>query len=298
MPRIQPRASLAERGRQLNRFGVEQARAASAAAVAGKDTDARRLCPARDLEIALSGRTLPARLYTPPGLAEPAALLVYFHGGGFVFGDLETHDALCRRMAAAGRLKVLSVAYRLAPEARFPTQKEDAVEAFDWARANAEALGVDRRRIAIGGDSAGSYLALATIGERPGAARAHLMIYPLLQLNDDDWADTALKDARIVGRLAVQYIQRQLAEAAAGAPSLMDAVAGLPPTVIISGGALDPVRPDALEFARRLQAAGGDCQVREYSLQPHGFLNLTHLSEVARQAAQDAGELLAGALAR
>lgn len=296
MRQIDP-STVAEQAERLHRFGIEQARAAARLALSGHDAEALQMAQVRDLILELPGRSLPARLYTPTGVRADPPLLLYFHGGGFVFGDYETHDPACRRIAAAGDFKVLSVNYRLAPEHRFPAQRDDAIAALDWAGANAGLLGCDEGALAIGGDSAGGYLALAAVLERPAAAKALLLIYPLLQMDDRAWADFVFKDVRIVGRLAVQYIQRQLQAAATEAPSLLDAAAAsLPPTVIISGGALDPVRPDAVEFARRMRAAGRDCEFRDYVMQAHGFLNLTHVLEVARQASRDAGELVAKAL--
>ncbi|HET9161707.1 MAG TPA: alpha/beta hydrolase [Caulobacteraceae bacterium] len=273
--------------RDLHRFGLERARAIGHYALTGRDPASQALAEAKDLSIELPGRTLRGRLYTPAE-GPVRGLLLFFHGGGFVVGDIDSHDAMCRRLSAAGGFRTLSVAYRLAPEHLYPAQLHDAFDAAEWAT---RALGSGS--LAIGGDSAGAYLAISTALARPGRFAAQLLIYPLLHLDEALWADSVFKDGRIVGRMAVRYIRAQLHAAEAHAPSLLDCdLAGLPPTVLVSGGALDPVRPDALAFAKKAQAAGVDCEVQEYALQLHGFLNLTHISPIARQACIDAGEAL------
>jgi acetyl esterase len=293
---FKPGQAARERARQLHRIGLEQTRAAAHFALTNRDLDALGLAEATDVELALEGRTLPARLYSPNN-AEPA-LLIYFHGGGFVLGDLDSHDAICRRLAGAGGFKVLSIGYRLAPEHPYPAQLDDAVEGARAAIGMSQDWGVDPSRIAIGGDSAGGYLAVADSLRDRGRFAAMLLIYPLLHLDEQVWADSLFQDARVIGRLAVRYIRRQLQAVADAAPSLLNAdVGGLPPTIIVSGGALDPVRPDAVVFAGALKAAGVACQHLEYALQIHGFLQLTHVSPLAREAVADAGRRLAERLA-
>lgn len=284
--------------KDLHHIGLAQVRAAVRFALVGRDGRAPALAEVRELELALHGRTLRTRLYAPEDLADPAPLMIYFHGGGFVLGDIDTHDALCRRLADAGRFKVLSVDYRLAPEHAYPAQIEDAFDAADWTFANAEALGAEPGRIAIGGDSAGGYLTVASTLHRPGRFKAQMLLYPLLQLDDAAWADSLLKDARVIGRLTVRYIAAQLADAGAGVPSLRQAAPPTaPPTFIVTGGALDPVRPDALAYAEALRAAGAPCVVREYN-QLHSFMNLTHVLDAACQAIADVGALAGEAMRR
>ena len=168
----------------------------------GRDRDAGALCRRQDLTIPAE-TPLRARLYIPEG-ADPASPgLVFFHGGGFVFCDIESHDAFCARLAAAGRFRLLSVDYRLAPEARFPAQLEDAIAALTWARANAADLGVNPDRLGAGGDSAGGYLAIAASArvnaDRPGSVSALALIYPLLQMDDEVWASSLFRHSRLLG---------------------------------------------------------------------------------------------------
>ncbi|MBI5939479.1 MAG: alpha/beta hydrolase, partial [Caulobacterales bacterium] len=211
---------------------------------------------------------LAARLYVPEGAEDPGPMLVFFHGGGFVLGDLETHDAFCVRLAAAAKVRVLACRYRLAPEAPYPAQLDDALASFRWIAARAGEFGADPDALAIGGDSAGGYLAVAATArlnaETPGAVKAQVLIYPLLTLDDDVWASTLLQDARVVGRLAVQFIRAQLATTEA--PSLLGRLEGkAPPTLLVAGGPLDPCRPDALTYAQALTSAGVSFEERYYT---------------------------------
>lgn len=137
----------------------------------------------RDLEIPGGETPILARLYAPMGAAAATGLLVYFHGGGFVVGDLETHDGHCRRMASLSGHRVLAINYRLAPEHPFPAAHDDAVAVTRWAVDNAAALGADSRRVAVGGDSAGANLAASTALEMMNDAHRRLcfqlLLYPL-----------------------------------------------------------------------------------------------------------------------
>ncbi len=149
--------------------------------------DALPVAEVRDLTIPGPAGTLPARLYRPAGIDDPCALLVYFHGGGWVLGDLEVSDSACRFLAVNAGLAILSVDYRLAPENPFPAPVEDAVAAFRWAVGEAESLGVDPNAIGVGGESAGGNLA-AVVSQittaEPGPAPAfQLLFFPVTDLS-------------------------------------------------------------------------------------------------------------------
>jgi len=140
---------------------------------------------AKDIAIPAPHGGIPARLYTPKTLRKNNGLapcLVFFHGGGWVIGNLETHDVVCRKLAHEGELLVLSVDYRLAPEHRFPAAVEDAITATKWAADNAEQLGIDASRLMVGGDSAGGNMAaVVAIAARDGQApklAGQVLIYP------------------------------------------------------------------------------------------------------------------------
>ena len=292
--------TLAERIATENLKGLERARKAVDFMLSRRDRTLPMLAQLRNFTVEGAAGPLAARLYVPQDAEEPGPMLVFFHGGGFVLGDLETHDAFCVRLADAARVRVLACRYRLAPEAPYPAQLDDALAAFRWIAARAGQFGADPDALAIGGDSAGGYLAVAATArlnaETPGVVKAQLLIYPLLTLDDDVWASSLLQDARVVGRLAVQFIRAQLATTEA--PSLLGTLTGkAPPTLLVVGGPLDPCRPDALTYAQELTAAGVAFEERYYTAQPHGFINLTHVSAPAREAVAEIG-LLTGDLLR
>ncbi len=292
--------TLAGRIATENLKGLERARKAVDFMLSRRDRTLPMLAQLRNFTVEGAVGPLAARLYVPQGADEPGPMLVFFHGGGFVLGDLETHDAFCVRLAAAAKVRVLACRYRLAPEAPYPAQLDDALAAFRWIAARAGQFGADPDALAIGGDSAGGYLAVAATArlnaETPGVVKAQVLIYPLLTLDDDVWASSLLQDARVVGRLAVQFIRAQLATTEA--PSLLGTLPGkAPPTLLVAGGPLDPCRPDALTYAQYLTAAGVAFEERYYTAQPHGFINLTHVSAPAREAVAEIG-LLAGDLLR
>lgn len=262
------------------------------------DRAAQAMAVSTDLEVDGADGPLPARLYAAALEAGETArpLLVYFHGGGFVLCDIESHDALCRRLAAASGLRILSVEYRLAPEHRFPAMHRDAEAAWAWARAHAADLGADPRRIGLGGDSAGGHIAawLALRGETRPAFLA--LLYPLLDVGEDEWLGSPLKDLRFLGRAAVGYIRRQIedfeAEGGLNDFSLPGRdLSGLPPTVLVEMG-LDPLRPGIHAFGEALQAAGVRVERLAFPALAHGAFNFAYLSRTAAHALEKTGEVL------
>lgn len=289
----------AERVAGAHRFGLERVRRAVRFAVAHRDRKLPRLAQIRNLDYPAASGKRAARLYVPLHAPAVGPAILFFHGGGFVISDIETHDALCQRLADAAGVRVVSAAYGLAPEHPFPSQIDDARAAFAWLLDQAAELGVDVERIAVAGDSAGAYLAATVANEantrRPGAVKAQGLFYPLVHLDDEIWAQTLLRDARLIGRLAVAYINAQLAQARA--PSLLEAVgSATPPTFLVSGAGLDPVRPDAMTYAQALEAAGVPVELRAYPGQAHGFVNFTHVLPVAVEAVAALGARLGKAL--
>ena len=290
------RDTFAANAEEAHRKGLQMVRDAISSHTGRADPDLAPLDERRDLEIPGPGGPLRARLYAPAGSTEHDPLLLFFHGGGFVIGDIESHDPLCHRLSQAGHIRVLSCEYRLAPEHPFPAQLDDAMAAALWVKENAAELGADPSKLGIGGDSAGGYLAIATATALLGAFKAQVLLYPLLHLEDDLWADTVARNSRAIGRLAVRYISRQLA-AAAPAPSLLNSSCAALPTLIATGGALDPCAPDAVPFAERLRELGAPVTLKVYPNQMHGFGNQTHTFEAVRKATHEFGEL-AGELLR
>jgi len=250
---------------------------------------------ARVEDLAISGLAgdLPARYYEAAGAA-PAPLIVYFHGGGFVCCDLDTHDSICSWLAKSSGGRVLSVGYRLAPEAPFPAQLEDARAACAWAFQNAQRLGAAPERIAVAGDSAGAYLAATMALEinraTPRAVALQILLYPLIHVHDSMWADEELRNFRFLGRVACLYIARSLG--AEALPSLLDVdLSAAPPTIVAGGGPLDPVRNDVKAFVAALRNSGVRVTERKYPVLMHGGLNFTAYSKFAVSALQEVGEL-------
>jgi acetyl esterase len=193
------------------------------------------------------------------------------------------------------------VGYRLAPEARFPAQLEDARAAAAWAFENAGRLGARPGKLAIGGDSAGAYLASTVALEvnrsRPGAIALQVLLYPLIHVQDSLWADEELRNFRFLGRVACFYIARSLG--AEALPSLLAVdVSAAPPTIVAGGGPLDPVRNDVKAFVEHLRTAGVRVSERKYPVLMHGGLNFTAYSKTATGALEEVGALVRAELAR
>lgn len=238
----------------------------------------------RDLELSLRGRALKARLYVPEGAGHVPPLTLYLHGGGWVMGTLETHDATARALAQASGSAMLSLAYRLAPEHHYPAPIEDCYEALRWAAVNGPALGVDTSRLAVAGDSAGANLAAACAflaRDRGGPRLRHqLLLYPV---TDRDYSrasyrengggeyflSTAMMDwfwSRYLGTTRMQDAPLALLAQRAD-------MAGLPSSTIIAAE-FDPLRDEALAFAGRLADAGVLVQVEVAEGMIHGFCSM------------------------
>jgi acetyl esterase len=248
---------------------------------------------------------IPARFYVPANDGRRRALLVFYHGGGWVVGDLDTHDGLCRFLAREADVAVLAVDYRLAPEHKFPAAVEDAIAAFAWAAREADGLGVDGARIAVGGDSAGGTLSAVVSQQalRTGSTKpaAQLLIYPLT-----DWT-TKRPSYRLFGEGfpltagdTEWFLRHYLPDEAAArdvrvSPILAESLAGLPPAVVVTAG-FDVLRDEGEAYAERLRAAGVRVELRRASGLVHGFANATGTSPTARAAMTEAAHLLAALL--
>ena len=243
----------------------------------------------RDLTIDGADDSLDARLYTPPGGGRPP-LLVYFHGGGFVSGDLDTHDEPCRLLCREAGHVVLSVAYRRAPEHPFPAAHDDALAAFRWAQDHALHLGADPTHVTVGGDSAGANLATATAqatrDDRPPAAQ--LVIYPTVDTPTDRPSRSLfdgffLADSERSGYFEV-YTRRT--DAPADDPRLSPIYGpldGLAPALVVVAG-FDVLRDESEAYAEALRAAGSRVLMQREPSLPHGFVNMTGVSRTARRA--------------
>jgi acetyl esterase len=249
------------------------------------------------LELPGPAGPLAGRLYVPHDAAAPGPLLVYFHGGGWVIGDLETHDGPCRFLAANSAVRVLAIDYRLAPEHPFPAAAEDADAAYTWVTANAAELGADPARIAVGGDSAGANLAavaalLARDADRPMPAM-QLLIYPVTVADEEPPSRRTFGDGFLLTRPDMDFFEDNYLPAGAdrGDPrvSLLRAAdfSGLPPTYLAVAG-FDPLRDEGVAFGRRLEEAGVPVSLRLHPGLVHTFANLTAICPSARQAMLEA----------
>jgi acetyl esterase len=248
---------------------------------------------------------VPLRLYRPAGTSgsELLPVLVYFHGGGWTIGDLDTHDVLCRQLAQASGAAVVSVDYRLGPEQRFPAAVDDCVAATRWVRAQADTLALDASRLAVGGDSAGGNLAavvclvLREAGEPLPAFQ--LLIYPATDMRAGAPSHTSNGQGYLLTRDSIAYYRgHYLADAAQwtdwrASPLLAPDHRGLPPALVLTGG-FDPLRDEGLQYANALSAAGVPAQYVCFERQIHGFITMGRLLEEANTAV----ELCAGALRR
>lgn len=224
-----------------------------------------------------------ARLYRPDGLPSSAPLLVYFHGGGFVLGSLDSHDSLCRFLARHAGVAVLAVDYRLAPENPFPAAVDDAVAAFRYAVANAAALGVDPRRVAVAGDSAGGNLAaVVSQATRADAIRPafQVLFFPWLDMTRKRRSYTLFSDGYFLTEAQMDWYTRHYAPTdqdrldRRASPILTEDLAGLPPAYIALSG-FDVLRDEGLEYAQRLEEAGVPTTLRVHRGLVHAFVNLT-----------------------
>lgn len=252
------------------------------------------LARVEELELPGPAGALRARYYEAKDALEQP-LVVFFHGGGFVCGDIDTHDSVCSWLAQSAQGRVLSVGYRLAPETPFPGQLHDARAACAWAMENAVRFGAAPGRIAVSGDSAGAYLAATMALEinrvTPGAVALQVLLYPLIHVQDSMWADEELRNFRFIGRVACLYIAKSLG--AEALPSLLDVdLSAAPPTIVAGGGPLDPVRSDVKAFVSALREAGVRVLEKKYPPLMHGGLNFTAYSKTATSALREVGELV------
>lgn len=238
---------------------------------------------------------IPAQLYVPSADGRPRPLVVFYHGGGWVVGGLDTHDTTCRFLARELDALVLAVDYRLAPEHPFPAAVDDAVAAFQWAVREAGALSGDPARIVVAGDSAGGNLAavVAQLARDAGGARpaAQLLVYPATDLTTKRRSFQLFSTGFFLSERDVDWYKTRYAPDPSGwrdprlSPLLGD-LRGLPPAVVATAG-FDVLRDEGEEYARRLKDAGVRVELRRVAGQIHGFANATGVSPSARTAMTD-----------
>ncbi len=273
--------------------------------------DARAFYRERRRELRADGPAgpIPLRLYHPQPAAErraPPPVLVYFHGGGWVIGDLDTHDTLCRQLALQSGCAVVAVDYRLAPEHRFPAAFDDGLAATRWVQARASDLGVDRARLAVGGDSAGGNLAAAVaialrdVGDVP--VRFQLLIYPATDQRRGWPSHTTNGQGYLLTTETMDYFHDHYLPDPAmdldwrASPLLHPDLSQLPPAFVLTAG-YDPLRDEALQYSHRLSQAGNRCAHVLFERQIHGFITMGKVIDEANSAVAICASELKRALA-
>ena len=247
------------------------------------------------------------RFYQPLGVQENAPALIYFHGGGWVIGDLDSHDGICRWLCARSGCVLVSVDYRMAPEHKFPAPVDDCLAATQWVSANAVALGIDTTRLAVGGDSAGGNLA-AVVAQQArncgGPEIAYqLLIYPATDLTMAAPSHQELAEGyRLTKPLMEWFVNHYLNNYAErsnpkASPLLNADLNGLPPALVITAG-FDPLRDEGVHYADKLAAAGVETAHVCYDGMIHGFFSMGGWLEKSREALDYAAERLGEALTK
>lgn len=259
-----------------------------------------------DLTLAGPAGPIPARLYAPSSRA-PLPCLVYFHGGGFVIMNLETHDAICRAIANQAACTVVSVDYRLAPEHRFPAAADDCYAAVVDVAKRATSLGVDASRLAVGGDSAGGNLAAAVslmARDRKGPALVYqVLIYPALDPSCSSASYRENAEGYLLTLGAMRYFwghylgPERRAPNAYAAPIEADSLRGLPPAYVITAE-LDPLRDEGELYAQRLQQAGVATELVRHDGTIHGFVGMASTLDQGKQALSNIATRLRAAFRR
>jgi acetyl esterase len=223
-------------------------------------------------------------------------LLVYYHGGGWVIGDLETHDAPCRFIAANAGTQVLAVDYRLAPEHPFPAAVEDALAAYAWATGHPDDPPLAADRVAVGGDSAGANLAAAVCMQARGGGpppAMQLLIYPVTECSRELPSRQLFREGFLLTRRDMAYFEDRYLPPGIerGDPRVSvlqaDDLSGLPPAYVATAG-FDPLRDEGEAYAERLREAGVQVALRRHPGLVHTFANLTAICPSARQAMLEA----------
>ncbi len=265
------------------------------------------LARVEDLTIPGPGSDLPIRVYSDGAGGLPPAL-VYFHGGGFLFGDLESHDSVCRALAKDSGAVIIAVDYRLAPEHQFPAGVDDAYAATRWVAANAERLGIDARNISVGGDSAGGNLATVVAMRCRDAGgpslAAQILIYPVTdQSSFETESHRQFGEGYFLGRSGMQYLTRHylanpdLVTHPEVSPLLASNLGGLPPALVITAE-FDPLRDEGEAYAWRLEQAGVPVALHRYDGMIHGFVSMHGIIPDGRKAIQVVGEAIASGLTK
>ena len=264
----------------------------------------------RDLQADGPHGPIPLRLYHPAGpgdTGQPLPVLVFFHGGGWVIGDLDTHDTLCRQLSHLSGCAVLAVDYRLGPEHPFPGAVDDCISATRWCRSHAAQLGLDPARMAVGGDSAGGNLAavvaIATRNAGEPPLRLQLLIYPATDMRRQAPSHASNGQGYLLTSDTMAYFHGHYVDDPAfdtdwrASPLLHDNLADLADAFVLTAG-YDPLRDEGLQYSQRLTEAGNSATHICFERQIHGFITMGRVIDEANAAVALCAAALAQALRR
>jgi acetyl esterase len=286
---------------------AEQARAKMQALMENRPVPVAEVYRVEDRAIpGAAGNTIPIRIYTPEART-PLGVLVFFHGGGWVLGDLDSHDGLCRDLANGAGCLVVSIGYRLAPEHKFPAAPEDCYAATRWAAENAAEFGGDPARLAVGGDSAGGNLAAAVAlmaRDRGGPPlRLQLLVYPCIDAaNDTPSHKEFAQDGFILSKADMDWFWGHYLSGDRdrrnpyACPLRAQSLAGLPPALVLTAS-LDPLRDEGERYASVLRLAGVSVTCTRYDGVTHGFVSFANVLDQGKKGLAQATEALRTAFA-
>jgi acetyl esterase len=269
--------------------------------------DPPEVAEVRNLKAPGPAGDLPLRLYRGTGTERGTALpaLVYFHGGGWMIGDLDTHDGVCRLIANASDCAVISVDYRLAPEHKFPAAVDDAVAATEWIAANAGTLGIDPHRLAVGGDSSGGNLAavvaLAVLERRGPRLRHQLLLYPATDFVTSDDPQRECFEGFPLNVVTMNWFRDHYLRGVTdygdwrASPLRAKDLRSLPPAYVLTVG-FDPLHAEGEAYANRFRDEGVPAQHRHIAEQMHGFLTMGKIIAAAGPATEEAARAVKAAL--
>ena len=257
-----------------------------------------------DFDVPDKSHSVPVRLYIPKGAARSEGpCLIYLHGGGFVTCSMDSHEGLCLRLADSAKIRVLSIDYRLAPQYPFPAGPDDCEHVLSWAlNGGGKTHGIDPKRLALGGDSAGGNMTAYLAQKYRKQLRAQILYYPLMQMAEIKPVKKGPQDMLQLGVVALSFILKYYV---AGADVNMPRISplfeknlkGLPPAYILTCG-LDPLRAEGRLYKEHLEACGVSVTYKHEKAMPHGFLNFSRAFPKARNLPLETGEFLRNTLVR
>ena len=269
----------------------EESRPTFSAVFATLPPSQQKIAGTEDRSVPTNAGPVKVRVYTPEGKG-PFPVMAYFHGGGWVFGDIETHEGVCRELCGSVGMVVVSVDYRLSPEAKYPDASDDCLAVTRWVAENATSLNADASRLAVGGDSAGGNLAAVTAlrlrDEKGPKLAAQLLIYPVARV-DGETTQSMIDNAQgyFLETASMKYfIDHYLkspadAKQAYASPILAKDLSGLPPALVITCE-FDPLRDEGEAYGKALKAAGVPTTISRYDGVIHGAWNFFGLLDLGR----------------